>query len=113
MEQARGVVGTCANSENDVARMNRVHAVLPIGGKTRVVTFGELEEFPGRETLVMTQSVGDFRALLKNIVTPTRMRKANRKKCPWAITGLATPSDGNTTAEWRSCPGTRATPAPN
>ena len=39
---------------DDVARLNAVHAVLPIGGKTRVVTFGELEEFPGRKTIVMT-----------------------------------------------------------
>ena len=37
--------------------------MLPIGGKTRVVTFGELEEFPGRETIVMTQTVGDFKSL--------------------------------------------------
>jgi hypothetical protein len=43
--------------------MNEKHAVLPIGGKTRVVTFGELDEFPGRETIVMTQSFGDFAAL--------------------------------------------------
>ena len=48
---------------NDVARLNKVHAILPIGGKTRVVTFGELDEFPGRETIVMTQSVGDFVSL--------------------------------------------------
>jgi hypothetical protein len=27
------------------------------------VTFGELDEFPGRETIVMTQSVGDFVSL--------------------------------------------------
>ena len=49
--------------EGDLKRLNKVHAVLPIGGKTRVVTFGELPEFPGRETIIMTQSVGDFRAL--------------------------------------------------
>ena len=34
--------------------------MLPIGGKTRVVTFGEDEEFPGRETIVMTQTFEDF-----------------------------------------------------
>jgi hypothetical protein len=56
------VEGTAAN-ESDVARLNKTHAVLPIGDKTRVVTFGELEEFPGRETIVMTQSTGDFQAL--------------------------------------------------
>ena len=52
-----------ASSESDVARLNKVHAVLPIGGKTRVVTFGELEEFPGRETIVMTQTIADFKSL--------------------------------------------------
>lgn len=34
-------------SKNTLKAMNEKHAVLPIGGKTRVVTFGELEEFPG------------------------------------------------------------------
>ena len=52
-----------AGSESDIERLNRMHAVLPIGGKTRVVTFGELPEFPGRETIVMTQSINDFKAL--------------------------------------------------
>jgi hypothetical protein len=52
-----------AAKDDDVYRLNKVHAVLPIGGKTRVVTFGELEEFPGRETIVMTQTLGDFAAL--------------------------------------------------
>ena len=42
-----------------------MHAVLPIGGNTRVVTFGELEEFPGRKTITMTQTLDDFK-LLKN-----------------------------------------------
>ena len=35
-----------ASIESDVERLNKMHAVLPIGGKTRVVTFGELEDFP-------------------------------------------------------------------
>ena len=56
-------VEPAAIGANDVARLNKVHAILPIGGKTRVVTFGELNEFPGRETIVMTQSVGDFISL--------------------------------------------------
>jgi hypothetical protein len=50
-------------SKGDLKRLNKTHAVIPIGGKTRVVTFGELEEFPGRETIVMTQTIGDFKAL--------------------------------------------------
>jgi hypothetical protein len=49
----------------DTEELNLKHAVLPIGGKTRVVTFGELEEFPGRQTIIMTQTLQDF-ALLKN-----------------------------------------------
>jgi hypothetical protein len=47
--------------QNDVERLNRIHAILPIGDKTRVVTFGELPAFPGRETIVMTQTITDFR----------------------------------------------------
>jgi hypothetical protein len=57
------VVEGSITKESDVVRLNRTHAVLPIGDKTRVVTFGELEEFPGRETIVMTQTLGDFQAL--------------------------------------------------
>jgi hypothetical protein len=49
--------------DEDIRRLNAVHAVLPIGGKTKVVTFGELAEFPGRKTIVMTQSFGDFAQL--------------------------------------------------
>jgi hypothetical protein len=49
--------------KNDILRLNQIHAVLPIGGKTRVVTFGEMEEFPGRETIIMTQTTGDFISL--------------------------------------------------
>ena len=49
-----------ANPDADVNRLNAEYAVLPIGGKTRVVKFGELDEFPGRETIVMTQTIQDF-----------------------------------------------------
>ena len=52
-----------AAPSDTVERLNKVHAVLPIGGKTRVVTFGEMEEFPGRETIVMTQTIDDFKSL--------------------------------------------------
>jgi hypothetical protein len=51
------------SEQGDVARLNKTHAVLPIGDKTRVVTFGELEEFPGLETITMVQTLGDFQAL--------------------------------------------------
>jgi Family of unknown function (DUF5906) len=52
-----------ADPDFDLKRLNSKHAVLPIGGKTRVVKFGELSEFPGRETIVMTQTIDDFVAL--------------------------------------------------
>ena len=55
--------GWTYGSAADVERLNKMHAVLPIGGKTRVVTFGELEDFPGRETIVMTQTIADFTSL--------------------------------------------------
>lgn len=51
------------DGNSDLTRLNKRHAILPIGGKTRVVTFGELEEFPGRETVVMTQTISDFVSL--------------------------------------------------
>jgi hypothetical protein len=56
--------------EDDVERLNKDHAVLPIGGKTRVVTFGELPDFPGLKTIVMTQTLGDFAALNNKLPTP-------------------------------------------
>ena len=65
------------DESDNMERMNKVHAVLPIGGKTRVVTFGELEDFPGRETIVMTQTIADFKSLKTSIVTPGGTRKAN------------------------------------
>jgi hypothetical protein len=43
--------------------MNEQHAVLPIGGKTRVATWGEDPEFPGYRTIVQFSSFDDFRAL--------------------------------------------------
>jgi hypothetical protein len=55
-----GATTVTTAKESDVARLNRTHAVLPIGDKTRVVTFGELEEFPDRETIVATQTLADF-----------------------------------------------------
>ena len=60
---ARSFNPSFENEETDVDRLNRIHAILPIGGKTRVVTFGELPAFPGRETIVMTQTIDDFKSL--------------------------------------------------
>ena len=66
-----------ASSESDVERLNKTHAVLPIGGKTRVVKFGELDEFPGRETIVMTQTIQTSCSSTTSTGTSMRTRKAN------------------------------------
>lgn len=50
----------------DLEEMNSKHAVLPIGDKTRVVTWGDDHEFPGRKTIVRAQSFTDFRNLHSN-----------------------------------------------
>jgi hypothetical protein len=60
---ARSFNPSFENEESDVDRLNKMHAILPIGGKTRVVTFGELPAFPGRETIVLTQTIDDFKSL--------------------------------------------------
>ena len=43
--------------------MNAKYCVLPIGGKTRVVTFGDDPDFPGQQTMLMVSPLSDFRAL--------------------------------------------------
>ena len=80
-----------ANSENDLARLNKMHAVLPIGGKTRVVTFGELEEFPGRETIVMTQTIDDFKALQNKYRHTYRDEKGELKSIPMGTYWIGNP----------------------
>ena len=92
-------------------RLNKVHAVLPIGGKTRVVTFGELDEFPGRETIVMTQTIGDFESLQNKYRHIYRDKKGELQSDPWAPTGSKARSAGSTTAAWHSCRSTTATSA--
>src|SRR5262245_44175395 len=44
-------------------QMKEQYAVLPIGGKTRVATWGEDIDFPGYQTIVRFQSFDDFRKL--------------------------------------------------
>ena len=46
--------------------MNSKHAVLPIGDKTRVVTWDDDYEFPGRKSIVRAQSFPDFSNLHSN-----------------------------------------------
>ena len=43
--------------------MNEKHCVLPIGDKTRVITWGEDPDFPGRKTIIRHTSLGEFKAL--------------------------------------------------
>jgi hypothetical protein len=43
--------------------MNEQHAVLPIGGKTRVATWGDDPEFKGYQTIIRFQSFEDFKKL--------------------------------------------------
>jgi hypothetical protein len=50
----------------DLEAMNNQHAVLPIGGKTRVVTWGDDPDFPGRKTIVRAQTFDDFKNLHSN-----------------------------------------------
>jgi hypothetical protein len=79
-------------AENDVIRLNKTHAILPIGGKTRVVTFGELPAFPGRETIVMTQSSGDFQALQNKYRHEFQNEKGELKKVPLGTYWIQSPS---------------------
>jgi hypothetical protein len=52
----------------DLEKMNNQHAVLPIGGKTRVATCGDdpNPDFRGRKTIVWAQSFDDFKNLHSN-----------------------------------------------
>ena len=78
-------------SESDVERLNKMHAVLPIGGKTRVVTFGELEEFPGRETIVMTQTIADFKSLQNKYRHSWRDEKGELQSSPLGTYWISSP----------------------
>jgi hypothetical protein len=66
----------------DLERMNSKHAVLPIGDKTRVVTWDDDFEFPGRKTIVRAQSFPDFRNLHSNKRKTVEItdKNGNRKK---------------------------------
>jgi hypothetical protein len=46
-----------------LAEMNAQHCVLPIGGKTRVATWGDDPKFPGYKIIVGLSSPNDFKAL--------------------------------------------------
>jgi hypothetical protein len=54
-----------ARTHGDVKlfEMNEKHCVMSIGGKTRVVTWGDDSSFPGRKTMIATSSFTDFRNL--------------------------------------------------
>jgi hypothetical protein len=80
-----------STGESDVDRLNKVHAILPIGGKTRVVTFGEMPDFPGRETVVMTQTLGDFKALQDKYRHQYRDRKGELQSQPMGAHWIGSP----------------------
>ncbi len=71
----------------DTADLNTNHAVLHIGGKTRVVTFGELDEFPGRETIIMTQTLTDFASLMNKHRHPTTIEKKGKTETVYVPLG--------------------------
>ena len=70
----------------DLEAMNSQHAVLPIGDKTRVVTWGDDPDFPGRKTIVRAQSFPDFKNLHSNkrktIVRKGEDGKSTTRKVP-------------------------------
>jgi hypothetical protein len=66
--------------------MNRQHAVLPIGGKTRVATWGDDPEFPGRQTITRFASFADFKALHDKY----RIRYWSKEKAKFVEVGRGT-----------------------
>jgi hypothetical protein len=66
----------------DLEAMNSKHAVLPIGDKTRVVTWDEDHEFPGRKTIIRAQSFVDFKNLHSNKrkIIETKDKQGNSKE---------------------------------
>jgi hypothetical protein len=44
--------------------MNETYCVLPISGKTRVATWGDNPDFPGRRSIIRFSTFDDFKALL-------------------------------------------------
>jgi hypothetical protein len=51
------------HEDSKLYAMNEKHCVLPVGGKTRVATWGDDPDFPGHKTIVMFSSLADFKAL--------------------------------------------------
>jgi hypothetical protein len=49
--------------DSKLFEMNEKFCVLPIGGKTRVVTFGDDPDFPGHRAILMSSPVSDFKSL--------------------------------------------------
>lgn len=50
----------------DLEEMNSKHAVIPIGDKTRVVTWGDDDDFSGRKIILRAQTFADFKNLHSN-----------------------------------------------
>jgi hypothetical protein len=50
-------------ADSKLFAMNEKFAVMPIGGRTRVVTWGDDPKFPGHQGITMNSSITDFKAL--------------------------------------------------
>lgn len=73
------------SDDPDLAAMNQDHAILPIGGqtcKTRVVTWGDDHDFPGRKMIIRAQSFSDFRDLHSNRRKTVIAADGTTKKVP-------------------------------
>jgi len=97
LERARQFV-----ADSELFRMNEQHAVLPIGGKTRVATWDDDPEFPGRKTIVRVSPLADFKAL--HTSTGTLSTNAASPRPSRLVRGGSTiRSADSTTAACASC----------
>jgi hypothetical protein len=80
LERAKAKVA--ADGPDLLSEMNEKFCVLPIGGKTRVATWGDDLDFPGRETITMVSTFADFRELQDKhrITYEITDKKGDRKK---------------------------------
>lgn len=67
-------------TESDLAMLNESHAVIHIGGKTRVVTLGASEEYPAHKMVTVVQTLEDFKQLKNKYRHEFIDKKTNEKK---------------------------------
>jgi hypothetical protein len=79
LERAKAAMAT--DGADTLREMNEKFCVLPIGGKTRVATWGDDLDFPGRQTITMVSTFADFRELQdKHRITYEITDKKGNKK---------------------------------